>query len=101
MYNLPVPPAKLFTPANEMANAWRGNKKTRFNNAVVMRTVEMYGNHRLLHVSLSYKNRIPTYYELSEVKDLFMGDINAVQYFVKKDEHVNIMNHCLHLWAVI
>ena len=55
-----------------------------------------------IHVSMSRPSRCPTHEELSEVKDLFIGtDIEAYQVFAKKEEHVNVHQYCLHLWAPV
>lgn len=55
---------------------------------------------RWRHVSMSYRNRLPSYEDLKLVKDAFIGaDRWAVQVFPKASEHVNIMPFCLHLWS--
>jgi hypothetical protein len=56
-------------------------------------------NKRWLHVSLSHKDRIPTYEELCEVKARFVGeDKKAIMVFPTAENHVNIHPNCLHLW---
>lgn len=51
------------------------------------------------HVSVSRRNRIPNQTELDYVyRTFFEPGETAVQYFVPRDEHVNIHPHCLHLW---
>ncbi len=57
--------------------------------------------HRWLHVSAANmaQERMPTYQELCEVKDLFIGrQAKAVQVFPPEAEKVNINPYCLHLW---
>jgi len=55
-----------------------------------------------LHVSLSRKSRIPTYEDMCEVKDVFVGrDRQALQIFVPASKHINIHKYCLHLWCCI
>ena len=52
-----------------------------------------------LHVSMSRKNRIPTYTDMCLVKDIFIGtDKKAIQVFPKEREKVNLMEYCLHLF---
>lgn len=51
------------------------------------------------HVSVSLKNRIPNYFEMCFVKDLFFDENETVvQFHVPKEKHVNNMKNCLHLW---
>lgn len=51
------------------------------------------------HVSVSRENRAPNQIELDQVFRLFFRpNEEAVQYFVPVPEHVNIHEHCLHLW---
>lgn len=51
------------------------------------------------HVSASYKNRCPTWEEMSMLKDLFFDEEEAVmQIHVPKSHHVNNHPYCLHLW---
>lgn len=51
------------------------------------------------HVSVSLKNRIPRYYEMCFIKDLFFKeDEIAVEFHVPKDKHINNFENCLHLW---
>lgn len=51
------------------------------------------------HVSVSLKNRCPTWEEMCLVKDLFWGeDETVIQFHPKDAEHVNNHPYCLHLW---
>lgn len=52
-----------------------------------------------LHVSFSRKSRIPCYQDITQIKDLFMRDLVAIQIFPRPENHVNIHPNCLHLWA--
>jgi hypothetical protein len=57
---------------------------------------------RWLHVSMSRRDRMPSYDEMCEVKRLFIGeDTQAIQLFPRKSEHVNLHPNCLHLWACL
>lgn len=54
---------------------------------------------RWWHVSVAHPRRLPTWEELREVKDLFIGrDRKAIQVLPRQAEYVNIHPHCLHLW---
>lgn len=55
-----------------------------------------------LHVSLSRKNRIPSYEDMVCVKKLFVGeDRQAIQVFAPRAKHVNIGPNVLHLWCCL
>jgi hydroxyacyl-ACP dehydratase HTD2-like protein with hotdog domain len=55
-----------------------------------------------LHVSMSRRSRIPTYDDMKEVKEIFVGrDRQAVQIFPKESEHINIHPYCLHLFCAV
>lgn len=51
------------------------------------------------HVSVSLKNRTPTWEEMEHMRELFWrDDETVVQYSVPRDEHINCHPYCLHLW---
>lgn len=55
-----------------------------------------------IHASISHPKRTPTYDELAEMKRLFIGDEHtAYQIFPVREEHVNLHEHCLHLWSPV
>lgn len=57
---------------------------------------------RWYHLSVSRPKKEPSYYDLCEVKNLFLGeDSLALLLFVPEAEHVNIHPHCLHLWSCV
>jgi hypothetical protein len=62
---------------------------------------EMSNGHRWLHVSLSMGKRLPTWSELKEVKNLFIGDVLAVQVLPPKAQYVDCHPHTLHLWRCL
>lgn len=52
-----------------------------------------------LHLSVARQNRMPSYKDLAEVKDLFIGaSRQAIQIFPPDTNHVNLHKFCLHLW---
>lgn len=54
------------------------------------------------HVSVSLRDRCPTWEEMCFVKDLFWDDDNTViQYHPSKRHYVNHHPYCLHLWRPI
>lgn len=51
------------------------------------------------HVSVSYKNHLPTWDEMCRVKDIFWHDDECVvQFHPPKADYVNNHPYCLHLW---
>lgn len=63
--------------------------------------IDMEDGKDWLHVSCAFPDKDPSYADLAEVKHLFIGDDKvAFMKFVVLEEHVNIHDHALHLWAV-
>lgn len=51
------------------------------------------------HVSVSMRNRCPTWEEMCFVKSLFWSeDEMVIQFHPKTSEYVNLAKTCLHLW---
>lgn len=76
-------------------NAYR-NSRTRM---IVVWSVENRDGDDWLHVSFSYKDKMPTYGDMVKVKNLFVGDRNAYMVFPTSATHVNTHKYCLHLWC--
>jgi hypothetical protein len=54
------------------------------------------------HVSVSRKDRCPTWTEMCQIKDLFSDDTDCVvQYHPPKSDWVSNHPYCLHLWKPI
>lgn len=54
------------------------------------------------HVSVSRRDRCPTWEEMCQVKDIFWDDADCViQYHPPKSDYVNNHPYCLHLWRPI
>lgn len=54
------------------------------------------------HVSIDGKNRMPTWDEMCQLKDMFFADDECcVQYHPPKSEYVNNIPYCLHIWKPI
>ena len=54
----------------------------------------------LKHLSVSRKNRYPTWDEIVLVKEKFMGDINVAMILPRKEDYINIHENCFHLWQI-
>jgi len=55
-----------------------------------------------LHVSISRRDRIPSYEELVFAKETLIGKSKkAIQVFPADEEHVNQHPFCLHLWRCL
>lgn len=51
------------------------------------------------HVSVSLKDRVPTWYEMKYVKELFFDDDEiVVQFHPPKEKYVNFHSNVLHMW---
>lgn len=51
------------------------------------------------HVSASYYNRVPTWEEMCEIKNMFFHPEEVcVQYHPSESEYVNTFKYCLHIW---
>lgn len=54
------------------------------------------------HVSISHKNKIPSWKIMSTIKDMFFEDDEVVmQLHPKKEDYINMHPNCLHLWKPI
>jgi hypothetical protein len=54
-----------------------------------------------LHLSVSHRDRIPTWTELRDTKELFLGDREAYSVLPPKARYVNIHPNVLHLFALL
>lgn len=51
------------------------------------------------HVSVSFRNRTPTWDEMCEIKHMFFHPEEiCVEYHPAESEYVNNMPYCLHIW---
>lgn len=54
----------------------------------------------LLHVSMSYANRLPSWAELTLIRAAFYPpDLDVIQVLPRGGEYVNVHPYCLHLFA--
>lgn len=57
---------------------------------------------RWLHLSVSRRNRLPSWEDLREVKAIFLGPTRkAIQILPPEAEYVNLHPYVLHLWACL
>lgn len=55
-----------------------------------------------MHLSFSRRDRDPNYFDMTRVKDLFIGaNRKAIMVLPKRDEHYSFAKHCLHLYSPI
>lgn len=90
-------------PGNESGNAgsWRaaGAAGAGRGLAVILSGAVELDGRRWIHVSVSRRDRVPSYEDLALIKRVFIGrDKRALQLFVPEAEHVNVHRFCLHLW---
>ena len=80
-------------------NSYTNNKDL----IVLFSVADIHGDGRIwVHVSASYKDKLPSYNDLCTVKRIFIGDNRkALQIFPIKSDHVNIHPFALHLWSAI
>lgn len=54
------------------------------------------------HVSVSLKNRVPSYEEMNFIKQLAWDpEDEVIHFFPPASQHVNFYEYCLHLWRPI
>jgi hypothetical protein len=82
-----------------LARVWRV-QKYKHKGLLVLGDVSLKADDRLwYHVSFSRKTSMPSYDDRAYVKRHFIGDDRwAIEVLPEKEQHVNIMPYCLHLW---
>jgi len=69
---------------------------------VLISTAEERDGKRWRHVSLSRRDKLPTWEELKRVKDAFLGaEVVALQVLPKASLYVNLHPFVLHLWQCL
>ncbi len=88
-------------PIAETGNCAAFRSKTRGLFVMVSGAIELDGR-RWIHVSVSRRDRLPSYDDLAAVKRTFVGDDRrALQVFAPVGEHFNLHRFCLHLWTCL
>lgn len=71
-----------------------------FDGLRVIVTDEIHDGQLWQHVSISRKNRLPTWQDIRRVKDLMIGaDEKAIMVLPKQAEYVNAHPYCMHLFC--
>lgn len=56
---------------------------------------------KLIHCSISHRDRYPTWDEIKAMKEYFFGDEHdAIMVFPRKELWVNVHANCFHLWEL-
>jgi hypothetical protein len=83
-------------PPDPLQRAYR-----RFGTLAVIVTDEIHDGLLWRHASCSHPDHLPSWEDLREVKDLFVGrNMKAIQVFPRQAEYVNIHPFVLHLWGL-
>jgi len=68
----------------------------------VMAGLERHGGRRWMHLSVSRRNRLPSWEDLKLVKKVLAGpERQAIQVIPRDKEYVNIHPNCLHLFVCL
>jgi len=68
----------------------------------VLESLERHNGEEWLHVSASYATRLPTWEEMRQVKDTFIGkDREAYMILPPEERYVNDHPYVLHLWCCV
>lgn len=100
---LPVPPKEIFEefPVN-MPGLMRGFQHKRTKMVVLRSYSKSSDGSDWIHVSVSYKNKTPSWEEMAAVKNLFLGpEVEAYQVMPKREDYVNVHRYCLHIWMPV
>lgn len=66
---------------------------------VIVTTGDFEDNRDWMHISVSRKDRIPSWDDLKFVKNTFAETRFGYQVFAPPSDHVNIHDFCLHIWV--
>jgi len=73
---------------------------TRGDGLNVIETTGVHDGQIWYHVSCSFAKKMPSYDDLAQMKDFFVGpDRQAIQIFPRSGKHVSIHEYALHLWS--
>jgi hypothetical protein len=65
----------------------------------VIMTREDHNGTSWLHISISRRDRYPTWEEIRFAKDLFIGrDMDSVMILPRKEDYINLHPNCFHLY---
>lgn len=82
---------------NKAAGVWEHKL---INMRVLRSKSKMRDGTEWIHISVSRVDRLPTWQELSKVKEEFLGsDAEAYHIIPRASDFVNIHNYCMHIWS--
>lgn len=93
---------KILPPHWQIIDAWGDGwrYRTRDGLAVIVSTAQYEDGREWMHISVSRKDRLPSWDDLKHVKEVIVGnDRYAYQVFPPASQYVNIHQFCLHMWA--
>jgi hypothetical protein len=100
--NIPLSVTELFSdnfPHSLLSHAglWNSHAGMR-----VACTLDDTHHGKLLHVSVSYKDRDPTWAELCMIRDVFFptDDVDCAMIMPRHSDYVNLHKHCFHIWQM-
>lgn len=89
---IPAPPLDI--PGIITTNTYRKGS------LLVLLSIEDHGGKIVRHVSVSRKDRYPTWDEIKEVRYTFFDEKHdVIMVMPPKSEYVNLHENCFHLWA--
>jgi hypothetical protein len=81
------------------ARSWRHKV---INMTVLRSRTKMRDGRSFFHISLARPDRMPTWEEVSKVKNEFLGEETPAYHVIPaKKDYVNAHNYCLHIWCPI
>lgn len=80
------------------SRGWRHDPTT----FIITATVDLAENKGpLVHVSMSYPDKDPSWEEIKWVRSIFIPDwIDAMMVLPRKEDYVNLHPHCFHVWQM-
>jgi hypothetical protein len=67
--------------------------------SVLLSVDTLENNERYLHISASFPSHAPTYSDLRDIKNIFIGkEAEAFQVLPKESEYINVHPYCMHIW---
>ncbi len=75
---------------------------TRTGQLVILSVCREADGRRWVHLSTSFRRRLPTWEEMRVAKNLFLGrEVTALQVLPRESEYVNVHPYTLHLWVCV
>lgn len=98
-YDIRAMATNQITRDSILASAGWRDLATRFIVSAGIEDTERWGP--LLHVSMSYPDRDPSWDEIKAVRAAFFpGDMDAGMMLPREADYINVHSHCFHLWQL-